>query len=175
MKRVIVYIITCLFIAGLMTVLSPDHGVFAQEKETEKTAVTKKTKNPAFLNAWKQISATVNKKRTSKTAQGVETAGVRGKEAEDVIIEQMYFRGGTAYPARTKIENAILVLTQTIEEADASDPASTAEARFYIAQCYIELGHNDKAIASFENVIKVAKKSQWAIQARAEIKRLSGK
>ena len=174
MKRVIVYIVTCLFIAGLMTAVSPDYTVFAQEKETEKTAVTPKAKNPAFLNAWKQISSTVNKKRTSKTAQGVETAGVRGKEAEDVIIEQMYFRGGTAYPARTKIENAILILTQTIGEADASDPASTAEARFYIAQCYAELGQNDKAIASYDDVIKVAKKSEWATLARAEKKRLSG-
>lgn len=177
MRRMFAYIIVSLVIAGFMTVL-PDHDVFAQDtekKEEKKEEAPPKAQTPAFMNAWKQISSTVNKQRTSKTTQGTATAGVRGKEAEDAIIEQMYFRGGTAYPGRSKIENAILVLQQTIEEADASDPANTAEARFYVGQCYVELGQIDKAIASYDNVIKVAPKSDWATQARAEKKRLTEK
>lgn len=179
MRRMMAYIIASLVMGGLWAVASSHQVVFAQQgtekKAEEKTAIEQKAQNPAFMNAWKQISSTVNKKRTSKTSQGTATAGVRGKEAEDAIVDQMYFRGGTAYPGKSKIENAILVLQQTIEETDASDPASTAEPRFYVGQCYAELGQIDKAVASYDNVIKVAPKSDWADKARAEKKRLTEK
>jgi tetratricopeptide (TPR) repeat protein len=166
MRRIVAYLVASLVIAGMIG--SPSQSAFAQQPTQKKEeAKAEKKKSPAFLSAWKNISSTVNKKRTSKTAQGVETAGVRGKEAEDQIIDQMYFRGGTAYPGRSKIEAAILTLQQVIEESDASDPASTAEFRFYIGQCYEELGQNDKAIASYDNVVKVASKSEWATKARA--------
>ena len=58
----------------------------------------------------------------------------------------------------------------TVKEAE--DPASTVESRFYIGQCYIELGENDKAIASFEGVTEVAPKTEWSTRAKAEIKLL---
>ncbi len=159
------YLIASLVIAGMIG--STNQAAFAQAPAQKKEGAKTDKKNVAFLSAWKNISSTVNKKRTSKTAKGVETAGVRGKEAEDQIIDQMFFRGGTAYPGRSKIESAILTLQQMIEESDAGEPASTAEFRFYIAQCYEELEQNDKASASYDNVVKVAPKSEWATKARA--------
>lgn len=171
MKRLIAYLVASFVVAGLVG--TPGQSALAQQPGEKEEAKAEKKESPAFLSAWKSISSTVNKKRTSKTAQGVETAGVRGKEAEDQIIDQMYFRGGTAYPGRSKIEAAILTLQQVIEESDASNPSSTAEARFYIGQCYEELGQNDKAIASYDNVVKVASKSDWAKQARAAKKLLT--
>lgn len=167
MKRSI-GIIVALMTAGAL-IATPIDGAFAQDKKEDAKKETKKT-TPAFMNAWKSIQSTVTKKRTSKTTQGIATAGVRGDEAEDQIVSQMYFRGGTTYPTRSKIQNAILLLTETVKEAE--DPASTAESRFYIGQCYIELGETDKAIASFEEVSKVAPKSEWSTRAKAEIKLL---
>lgn len=159
-----------LMIAGIMMVGLPSQNVLAQgqEKKEEKSADAKK-ENPAFLNAWKQISSTVNKKRTSATTGGVATAGVRGAEAEDQIVSQMYFRGGSTYPTRTRIQNAILILSRTVQSAE--DPTSTGETRFYIAQCYVELGENDKAIAAYKDLINVAPKSEWATKAKEEIKK----
>jgi tetratricopeptide (TPR) repeat protein len=172
MNRRLVFLV--MFIAGVMMVGQPPHSLLAQEKKAEeKPAAAEKKEGPAFLNAWKQIQSTVNKKRTSKTTEGVATAGVRGAEAEDQIVNQMYFRGGSTYPTRTKIQNAILLLNQTIQEAP--DPASTAETRFYIAQCYVELGEKDKAIAAYKEVINVASKSEWAAKAKDEIKLLEAK
>ena len=164
MRHFAAYLVVSLVIAGMIGLTN--QAVFAQAPAQKKEAAKEDKKNATFLSAWKNISSTVNKKRTSKTAQGIETAGVRGKEAEDQIIDQMYFRGGTAYPARSKIEAAILTLQQMIQESDAAEPASTAEFRFYIAQCYEELGQNDKASASYDNVVKVAPKSEWATKAR---------
>jgi hypothetical protein len=167
MKRSVGFIITLMTAGALIT--GPVDSAFAQEKkEGAKTEAKKST--PAFMNAWKSIQSTVTKKRTSKTTQGIATAGVRGDEAEDQIVSQMYFRGGTTYPTRSKIQNAIILLTETVNEAE--DPASTAESRFYIGQCYIELGETDKAIASFEEVTKVDSKSEWSNRAKAEIKLL---
>lgn len=171
MKRHFVFMIP-LALAGLMTVSAPGHDVFAQEKKEEKAADAKK-ENPAFMNAWKSIQSTVNKKRTSKTTEGVATAGVRGAEAEDQIVNQMYYRGGSTYPTKTRVQNAILILSQTVQEA--TDPVSTAETRFYIAQCYIELGEQDKAIAAYKELINVAPKSEWAPRAKDEIKKLEAK
>jgi len=167
MKRSVGFIIT-LMTAGALTT-SPVDGAFAQDKKENAKSGTKKS-TPAFMNAWKSIQATVTKKRSSKTTQGIATAGVRGDEAEDQIVSQMYFRGGTTYPTRSKIQNAIILLTETVKEVE--DPASTAESRFYIGQCYIELGENDKAIASFEGVTEVAPKTEWSTRAKAEIKLL---
>lgn len=185
MKRPMSLITASILFVGTIIIVSLSHSALAQAQADKKAVAPAEKKaagttaqkgaNPAFLDTWKQIQGTVNKKRSSKVAQGVETAGVRGKEAEDQIIDQMYYKGGTAYPSQAKIENAILALTQTIAEADSSDPASTAEARYYVGQCYVELGQKDKAIATYDEVIKIAPKSEWAEKARAEKKRLGGK
>lgn len=175
MRRFTVFITASLLFVGMVIMVTLSQPASAQTEKKEKAApapAAQKATNPAFLDTWKQIQGTVNKKRTSKVAQGVETAGVRGKEAEDQIIDQMYYKGGTAYPSRAKIQSAIDFLTAAVAEADTTDPASTAEMRFYVGQCYIELGVKEKASAVFDEVIKLAPKSVWAEKARAEKKRL---
>lgn len=181
MKRHLFGIVLSLTVAGC--ILSSSNQVFAQEKKPaeqekkpEKTPPAgQKGGSPAFLDTWKQIQGAVNKKRASKTQQGVETAGVRGAEAEDQLIANMYYKGGTAYPGAGKIETTIQMLTKMVEDAKAADPASAAEPQFYIGQCYSEINKKDKAIAAFDEVIKLAPKSDWATKARDEKKRLSGK
>lgn len=183
MKRLTACMTVSLLFVGTVIVLMLSHAPWAQAQTEKKekaatpaaSAAGQKGGTPAFLETWKQIQGTVNKKRASKVAQGVETAGVRGKEAEDQIIDQMYYKGGTAYPSRAKIESAIEFLTQTIAAADTSDPASAVEARYYVGQCYVELGQKDKAIAAYNDVIKLAPKSEWADKARVEKKRLGEK
>ncbi|MBM3263227.1 MAG: tetratricopeptide repeat protein [candidate division Zixibacteria bacterium] len=172
MKRYTGFILS-LGLAGAIAFSMPCQHAFAQEKKDQKPAADSKKETPAFMNAWKNIQSTVNQKRTSKTTQGVATAGVRGAEAEDQIVSQMYYRGGTTYPTKSRIQNAILVLSQTVK--DATDPASTAETRFYIAQCHIELGETDKAIATYKEIMTVAPKSEWATKAKDEIKKLEAK
>lgn len=58
------------------------------------------------------------------------------------------------YPNRAAIQLAIDSLTQTLA-ADSSDPVRMAEMYFYVGQCSAELGQKDKAIAAYNEVIRV--------------------
>ncbi|MDA0747964.1 MAG: hypothetical protein O2954_15695, partial [bacterium] len=53
----------------------------------------------SFLNRWKKIQ-TVASKQAYETQQTRTVAGVRGAEAEDAVLDQLYYKGGVRYPSR---------------------------------------------------------------------------
>jgi tetratricopeptide (TPR) repeat protein len=135
------FAVLCAAIIGFTTTQAPA----AEEKKAETKA------NPAFLNRWKKIQ-TSSQKRAYETQQTRTVAGVRGAEAEDAILDQLYYKGGVRYPSRVDLKNAI---TQLQEAIDADPKAETvSEQKFFIAQCHAQLGESDLAKGIYEDLAK---------------------
>ena len=136
--------------------------VYAQSKEEsgdkqQKWANTK----------WKKIENLTKQKRSFKTEKATTVAGVRGSEAEDNLLKQLYYKGGTKYPSRLELKNAIDILEKDIR----LDPygEEVPENKFFIGQCYLQLGENDKAIDAYSDIIKDFPNSDFAAMAKEEL------
>ncbi len=147
-------------LVGLALVLTATFGVTAEEeKASEKKAPEKKaTKKKApekkaaasdtakvkvskkFLDRWKRINEMTKKKRDFEAQKTTTVAGVRGAEAEDAVLNQLYYKGGNRYPSRLELKSAITLLQGTI--AEDPDAEGTAESKYFIAECYTQLGDN---------------------------------
>ena len=166
-------IITAAFAVALGLALAlPDA---AEEKKAEKKEVkaakdtaTVKVSN-TFLARWKKIQS-VTKKQAYETQQTRTVAGVRGAEAEDAVLDQLYYKGGVRYPSRVDLKNAI----SQLQEAIKADPegAAVPEQKFFIAQCHQQLGELAEAKASYTDLVKNHGDTDWATQAKAELKKL---
>ena len=124
-----------------------------------------------WLNtAWKRVEQLTAKERAFEVERATTVAGVRGKEAEDEIVNRLYFKGGTRYPARLEVERAIRLLNKRI----AADPKGkdAPELRYFMAQCSLQLREGEKALAIYRDLVKQHGKTQWAKKAGHEIKRL---
>jgi len=124
-----------------------------------------------WLNtAWKRVEQLTAKERAFEVERATTVAGVRGKEAEDEIVNRLYFKGGTRYPARLEVKRAIRLLNRRIE----SDPKSESvpELQYFMAQCFLQLGEEEKALTIYRDLVKQHGKSEWAKKAGEEIKRL---
>ena len=140
------------------------------EKAVSKSDTTKVKVSKAFLSRWKNIQK-VTKKRAYETQQTRTVAGVRGAEAEDAVLDQLYFKGGTRYPSRVDLKNAITQL----QEAIKADPEAEAvpEQKFFIAQCHAQLGETDEAKAVYDDLSKNHADTDWGKQAKEELKKLT--
>ena len=137
----------------------------AEAKDEKKEAPAKK----AFLNRWKKIQ-TVNKKRAYETQQTRTVAGVRATEAEDAILDQLYYKGGVRYPSRVDLKNAI---TQLQEAIDADPKADTVpEQKFFIAQCHAQLNESAEAKAVYEDLVKSHAGTEFANMAQEELNKM---
>ena len=136
-------------------------------KDTAKVKVSN-----AFLNRWKKIQK-VTKKQAYETQQTRTVAGVRGAEAEDAVLDQLYYKGGVRYPSRVDLKNAI----SQLQEAIKADPNAEAvpEQKFFIAQCHNQLGETDLAKATYNDLIKNHKGNDWAGKSQAEIEKFADK
>ena len=150
-----------------------------QEKKAEKKVVkttaadtAKVQVSGAFLARWKKIQ-TATKKQAYETQQTRTVAGVRGAEAEDAVLDQLYYKGGVRYPSRVDLKNAITQL----QEAIKADPEgeSVPEQKYFIAQCHQQLGELAEAKAAYTDLVKNHAGSDWAAQAQAELEKLEEK
>ena len=133
-------------------------------------AQAKKKINKKFMTSWKKTSQLTAKKRSFKTEKAVTVAAVRGAEAEDAALKHLYWRGGSNYPSRQELLNAIKILEEAIREEPEDE--SVPESRFFIGQCYVELGNNVKAKENYNEIIKSFPKSDFAAQAKKELEAL---
>ena len=145
-------------------------------EETEKT-VTKKDSSQvkvssAFLNRWKRIQK-VTKKQAYETQQTRTVAGVRGAEAEDAVLDQLYYKGGVRYPSRVDLKNAITQLQESIKADTKAD--SVPEQKFFIAQCHAQLGELDEAKKVYEDLVANHEGSDFAGAATDELKKMEEK
>ena len=108
-------------VVGLSFTVLP---VQAAEKEEVKKEEKKDAKKPsnAFLNRWKKIQTTT-KKKAYETQQTRTVAGVRAAEAEDAVLDQLYYKGGVRYPSRVDLKNAITQLQEIIKADPHSGPS----------------------------------------------------
>jgi tetratricopeptide (TPR) repeat protein len=124
----------------LVSILISFGTIFAEDKKP----------NPKFLNLWKKIQ-TVNKKRAYETQQTRTVAGVRGSEAHDAILDQLYYKGGVRYPSRVDLSNAIQQLNKSI----VADPKANdvPEKKFFVAQCHVQLGQQENAQKCYQDLV----------------------
>ena len=138
-----------------------------EEAKESKSEVKKPKVSSAFLNRWKKIQA-VTKKQAYETQQTRTVAGVRGAEAEDAILDQLYYKGGVRYPSRVDLKNAITQMQGSIK----ADPKAEAvsEMKFFIAQCHAQLG--EVAEATYTDLVKNHAGSDYAGLAQGELDRI---
>ena len=160
------FVIGLAVVVGLATVNGPTYA--AEEKTEEKKDDTTRVKaSNAFMNRWKKIQK-VTKKQAYETQQTRTVAGVRGAEAEDAVLDQLYYKGGVRYPSRVDLKNAITQLETSIK-ADPEGEA-VAEQKYFIAQCHVQLGELDAARKVYGDLVENHADSPFAEQAAGELK-----
>ncbi len=124
------------------------------------------TGGPGRFHPLKAIQK-VTKKQAYETQQTRTVAGVRGAEAEDAVLDQLYYKGGVRYPSRVDLKNAITQLTSSIE----ADPNGEAvpEQKFFVAQCHVQLGELEEAKKVYSDLVENHGDSPFAEQAAGEL------
>ena len=154
---------TLIIVLSLILLYSFSFAQQAQQKEKTESSIKDKWAN----TTWRKVSNLTKEKRSFKVEVATTVAGVRSVEAEDAILKQLYYRGKGQYPTRLELKNAIEILNQIIK----SDPEApnVHESMFYIAQIYEQLGENQKAIDTYEEIIKDYPNSESAAEALIQI------
>lgn len=154
----VTYVIIALSIPGLNAQTNDESG-------------EKKGKQEWASSKWKKIQNLTKQKRSFKTEKATTVAGVRGSEAEDNLLKQLYYKGGTKYPSRLELKNAIDILEKDIR----LDPygEDVPENKFFIGQCYSQLGEAANAIEAYEDIISDFPDSEFAAMAKDEIAALN--
>ena len=177
--RILAVVLAVLFGMGLcaLPAQAGEDKAESKEKKTETKKVEKADKgdtkevkaSSAFLNRWKKIQK-ITKKQAYETQQTRTVAGVRGAEAEDAVLDQLYYKGGVRFPSRVDLKNAI----SQLQEAIKADPEaeSVPEQKFFIAQCHAQLGEIKEAKAAYNDLIANHAGTDWATQAGAELGKL---
>mgnify|MGYP006420865133 FL=1 len=153
-------------------------AVAAEEKkaEAQPTAETKadtaaKAGDDDWLNTvWTQVDDMV-KEEEFKLQETVTVAGVRGAEAEDSVLDKLYYKGGKRYPSQDKLTKAI----ETLKKALAKDPKSAAapKQKYFVAQCYEKLGQTAEAKNYYGLVAKDHPKSPLATKAQERLTQMT--
>ena len=167
------------FTAGLaLTVTAFVGPATAQEKKAAAPAAapaapadTSKVKvSKDFLDRWKRINDMTKQKREFEAKKATTVAGVRGAEAEDAVLNQLYYKGGNRYPSRMELKTAISDLQKQVE----ADPkaAGAAEAKYFIAQCYSQLGDKAGAQKYYEDIIQNHAATDFAKKAKEDLEQM---
>ncbi len=119
---------------------------------------------------WTQVDDMV-KSEEFKKQQTVTVAGVRGAEAEDNILDKLYYKGGKRYPSQDKLQKAI----ETLKDGIAQNPKAESVPKqvYFIAQCYEKLGQMDQAKNYYTQVTKDYAKTPWAPKAQERLTELA--
>ena len=134
-------------------------------------AVTADDFDDEWLNTvWTQVDDIV-KSEEHKLQETVTVAGVRGAEAEDAILDKLYYRGAKRYPSQDKLNKAI----ETLKKAIASNPKSDSAPmqKYFIAQCYEKLGKQAEARDFYGQVAEGHPEITWAGKARKDLSRMA--
>ena len=157
MKRISLLVVLSLCV-GLV-------GAGMAQEDTKKDDSKEKWKN----TTWKKIGDLTKQKRTFQVEKATTVAGVRGAEAEDAVLKQLYYRGGGDYPSRLELKTAIDILQKSVRmDPDAED---ASESLFFIGQCYAQLGEPDKAMLAFQRVVAEYPDAESAKLAKEEVDR----
>jgi len=124
-----------------------------------------------WLNTvWVQVDEMVQQ-QDHQAQETVTVAGVRGAEAEDDLLEKLYYKGGRRYPSQDKLRQAIETLTKAIEQSP--DSPEVPKQRFFVAQCHEKLGQTAEAVAQYRLVARSYPDTRWAEKSQSRIAELS--
>lgn len=157
-KCMIFYILTFLLIFSFSFVLIKT----ANGQGIDSTAV-----DDEWLNTvWSQVDDMVQEEEY-ELQEVVTVAGVRGAEAEDNILDKLYYKGGKRAPSQSKLLKAI----ETLEKAIEKDPKGkdVPKQKYFIAQCYEKLHHKEKSINYYRDVVENHKDSPYAKKSQNKI------
>ena len=154
---------TLIIILSLILLYSFSFAQQAKLKEETESSVKDKWAN----TVWKKVGNLTKVKRSFKVEVATTVAGVRGVEAEDAILKQLYYRGKGQYPTRLELKNAVEMLNQIIKSEP--EAPNVHESMIYIAQIYEQLGENQKAMDTYEEIIKDYPNSESAAEALIQI------
>lgn len=132
-------------------------------QEPDSTAV-----DDDWLNTvWTQVDEMV-KEEEYEAQEIVTVAGVRGAEAEDNILDKLYYKGGKRYPNQSKLLKAI----ETLEKAIEKNPKGkdVPKQKYFIAQCYEKLGRTDESKKYYKNIVDNHKDSSYNNKAQLKLK-----
>lgn len=145
----------------------------AEETQTTATPTETTTEGEAtdededWLNTvWTQIDGVV-KQEELKLQETVTVAGVRGAEAEDNILDKLYYKGGKRYPSQDKLKKAIETLKKSI--ADQPKGENAPKQKYFLAQCYEKLGQKTQAKQYYGLVAKDHPQSSFAAKAQKQL------
>lgn len=161
-----------LLVAGLAAAVVASVGpAKAQEKKEAAPADTSKVKvSKDFLDRWKKVNDMTKGKREFEAKKATTVAGVRGAEAEDAVLNQLYYKGGNRYPSRMELKTAISNLQEQIKADPKAEGA--AEAKYFIAQCYSQLGDNAEAQKYYEDLLQNHAATDFAKRAKEDLEQL---
>ena len=151
-----------------------EEATSASSKTTASKSKTaaEKALDEKWMNAiWTQVDDIVTKEKEYKLQATVTVAGVRGAEAEDQVLDKLYYKGAKAYPTQKKLQDAVEVLRKVIAENPKS--ADAPEKKFYVAQCFEKLGKKKDAKDYYLQVTKNHSKTPWADKAQKALTQLS--
>ena len=139
-----------------------------QEAEKTEAAGTQQPRSEAFdedwMNTvWTQVDHMV-KQESLQLQKTVTVAGVRGAEAEDTVLDKLYYKGAKRYPSQDKLSKAIDSLKKAIAKSPKGPNA--AKQKFFIAQCYEKIGKRPEAADYYGQVTNDHPKSGFASKAR---------
>ena len=124
-----------------------------------------------WLNTiWTQVDDMV-KSEEHKLQETVTVAGVRGAEAEDQILDKLYYKGAKRYPSQDKLSKAIDALKKAVAETPKGPNAPMQ--KYFIAQCYEKLGDATQARDYYGRVTQDHPESPFAEKARKDLARLA--
>ena len=123
-----------------------------------------------WLNTvWTQVDDMV-KQESLELQKMVTVAGVRGAEAEDAILDKLYYKGAKRYPSQDKLRKAVDSLKLALGKAPKGPNA--AKQKFFIAQCYEKLGQTDNARDFYGQVASDHPESSFAEKANKRVSTL---
>ncbi len=159
-----------IILTGLALTIAVAGTVAAQEKKAAPADTAKVKVSKEFLDRWKKINDMTKQKRDFQAQKATTVAGVRGAEAEDAVLNQLYYKGGNRYPSRMELKTAISNLHETIKADPKSDGA--AEAKYFIAQCYMQLGDKAESQKYYEDVLQNHADSPLAKKAKEDLEQM---
>ena len=172
--------VTGLIAIAVIALLSWTTDPLVAEESASQETTTTTTEAPAdealdeeWLNTvWTQVDDMV-KQESLELQKTVTVAGVRGAEAEDSILDKLYYKGAKRYPSQDKLHKAIETLTKAIAEGPKS--ANAPMQKYFVAQCYEKLGQNTEARDYYTRVSKDHPQSTWAAKAQKDLTRMASR
>ena len=155
----------------LMAVLVVGWGqAIAEETAAAADTTEAAAEGDEWLNTvWSQVDDVV-KQEELKLQETVTVAGVRGAEAQDNLLDKLYYKGGKRYPSQDKLNKAI----ETLKASIAKNPKGNdvPKMKYFVAQCYEKLGKVKEAKDYYAQVARDHAKSKHAARAQERLKEL---